>query len=436
MGAPGLSPFGTGGAFDPPPNTVPPIEVPATPAAPQPPAPPPGARPSAPPLSGNEPPGDFPNIPGQNLTDVGPDRQDPFPNRAFADVVTSVSEAPTGRLMLGVGASGWQGLNGNVTISESNFNLFNFPRSLDDFASGKAFRGAGQNFQLSLMAGTLINRFMVSLRDPYLFDLPIGGNASGYLFQRIYPDWTESRAGGRFGIGRQFGTMTYADVAFRVENVQFYGYRSPAPADYLAASGHSLLASIRPTLRFDNRNNAFMPNKGQYLEFAFEQGWGTFLYPKAEVEGRTYFTTGSRPDGSGPRILALRGHFGVTGPDTPVYERFFAGYLGSLRGFQYRGVGPHVDGSNIGGLMMFVGSVEYSVPLTANDAVRQVFFTDFGTVEDSYDFNNFRASVGTGLRLTIPAMGPLPLCFDLAFPLAKAPGDKTNYFAFSIGYFY
>jgi outer membrane protein insertion porin family len=86
--------------------------------------------------------------------------------------------------------------------------------------------------------------------------------------------------------------------------------------------------------------------------------------------------------------------------------------------------------------MMFVGSLEYSVPLTANDAVRQVFFTDFGTVEDSYDFNNFRASVGTGLRLTIPAMGPLPLCFDLAFPLAKAPGDKTNYFAFSIGYFY
>ncbi len=377
-----------------------------------------------------------PSIPGMNMTDVGPDRQDPFRNRAFADVVTSVSEAPTGRFMLGVGASGSQGLNGNLTISERNFDILNFPRSFDDLTSGKAFRGAGQDFQLSIMAGTLINRFTVSLRDPYLFDLPIGGNASGYAFQRIYPDWTESRAGGRFSLGRQFGTATYADVAVRTENIQFYGYRSPAPADFLAASGHSFLASIRPTLRFDNRNSPFLPNKGQYVEFAFEQGWGTFTYPKVEVEGRTYFTLGSRPDGSGPRILTLRGHFGVTGPDTPVYERFFAGYIGSLRGFNYRGVGPHVLGVNVGGIMMAVGSVEYMFPLLANDSLRQVIFCDFGSVENSYDFNDFRASVGAGIRLTIPQFGPLPLAFDLAFPIAKAPGDRVNYFNFSIGAFY
>ena len=40
--------------------------------------------------------------------------------------------------------------------------------------------------------------------------------------------------------------------------------------------------SIRPSIRFDNRNAPFMPNKGQYLELSFEQGWGTFTYPKAE----------------------------------------------------------------------------------------------------------------------------------------------------------
>ncbi|MBV8381601.1 MAG: BamA/TamA family outer membrane protein [Planctomycetaceae bacterium] len=438
----GLTPFGTGGAFSPPPDTLPPIAVPSTPPAVAPPPPPVGVGPGSPqpnptpPLGAGEPPGMEPSLPGTNMTDVGPDRQDPFPNRSFADVVTSVSEAPTGRFMLGVGASGSQGLNGNLTISERNFDILNFPRSWDDVASGKAFRGAGQDMQIQLMAGTLINRFMASLRDPYLFDLPIAGAASGYLFQRIYPDWTESRAGGRFSLGRQFGTSTYADVAIRAENIQFYGFQSPAPADFLAASGHSFLASIRPTIRFDNRNSPFLPNKGQYLEVAFEQGWGTFTFPKVEVEGRTYFTLGSRPDGSGPRILALRGHFGATGRDTPVYERFFAGYIGSLRGFNYRGVGPHVLGVNVGGIMMFVGSVEYMFPLLANDTLRQVVFCDFGTVEDNYDFNNFRAAVGTGIRLTLPMFGPLPLAFDLAFPIAKAPGDRVNYFNFSIGAFF
>ncbi len=431
-----LTPFGAGGEFDPP-TDVGPIEVP-TPPPPIPPTLPQGVGgpPPSTPVGAGEPPGMEPSLPGLNMTDVGPDRQDPFPNRSFADVVTSVSEAPTGRFMLGIGASGWQGLNGTMTISERNFDLFNVPRSFEDIANGKAFRGAGQNFQLNLMVGTLINRATVTLSNPYLFDLPIGGSSSGYVFQRSYPDWTETRGGGRFSLGRQLGTSTYADVAFRIEDVNFYGFRTPAPADYLAASGHTVLASLRPTLRFDNRNNPFIPNKGRYLELSFEQGWGTFTYPKVELEGRTYFTTGSRPDGSGPRILSLRGHLGFTGHDTPVYERFFAGYYGSLRGFQYRGVGPHVDGVNIGGIMMAVGSVEYMFPLSANDMFRQTVFCDFGTVENSYNFNNFRASVGTGLRVQVPQFGPMPLSFDLAFPICKAPGDKVNYFNFTVGAFY
>ena len=440
----GLQPFGAANPFSPPPDTLPPITAPGPPG----PGPAPGRGvpvvpgpgrqgiPGTPAVGAGEPPGMFPSIPGMNMTDVGPDRQDPFPNQAFADIITSVEEAPTGRFMLGVGASGFQGLNATASVIEKNFDITNVPRSWDDLFSGKAFRGGGQDFQIQLMVGTLINRMMISLREPYLFDLPIGAGGTGYLFQRIYPDWSESRAGGRFSLGRQLGPATYTDLAMRVENVEFYGYRTPAPADFLAASGHTLLASLRPSLRFDNRNSPFMPNKGQYLELSFEQGWGTFTYPKAEIEGRTYFTTGSRPDGSGSRILTLRGHFGVTGPDTPVYERFFAGYLGSLRGFAYRGVGPHVDGVNVGGLMMVVGSVEYMFPLTASDKVRQVIFTDFGSVNNEYTIDNFRVSVGTGLRLSLPAMGPLPLAFDLAFPVLKAPGDRVNFFNFAIGAFY
>jgi outer membrane protein insertion porin family len=75
-------------------------------------------------------------------------------------------------------------------------------------------------------------------------------------------------------------------------------------------------------------------------------------------------------------------------------------------------------------------------PLTASDRVRQVVFCDFGSVNNEYTLDNVRVSVGTGLRLTIPAMGPLPLAFDLAFPVLKAAGDRVNYFNFQIGYFY
>ena len=107
----------------------------------------PPANPPPPPVGTGEPAGTFPSIPGMNMTDVGPDHNDPFPNRSFADVVTSVEEAPTGRFMIGVGANSFQGLMGNIQIFEKNFDIFNIPRSLSDITNGQAFRGGGQSLK-------------------------------------------------------------------------------------------------------------------------------------------------------------------------------------------------------------------------------------------------------------------------------------------------
>jgi outer membrane protein insertion porin family len=432
---PGLSPFGAANPFSPPADT-PPVEVP-TPI----PGPPPGApaipaipaNPPPPPVGTGEPAGTFPSIPGMNMTDVSPDRNDAFPNRSFADIVTSVEEAPTGRFMIGVGANSFQGLMGNVQIYEKNFDIFNFPRSFSDITNGLAFRGGGQEFRVMLQAGTLINMIQVSLREPYLFDLPIGAGATGYVFSRIYPNWDERRGGGRFSIGRQIGTAMYADFAVRAEEVDFFGYQVPAPADYLAASGFTSLVSLRPSLRLDNRNSPFMATKGQYLEVSAEQGFGSFTFTKFDAEGRVYIPTGSRPDGTGKRFFTLRAHYGVATESTPVYERYFAGNFGNLRGFQYRTVSPHAFGVPTGGVMMAVASVQYQFPWNARDTFHQIFFTDFGSVTGNYQFSDMRVSVGTGLLVAIPAFGPMPFEFDLAFPVLYQYGDKVQYFNFSVG---
>ncbi len=434
-----VSPFDAGSLF------APPVDAPVN--NPGPVAPPNVVIPAAPnggpgtrtqPYGADVPPGVMPSTPGSNMTDVGPDRQEPFNNRSFADISTQVDEVATGRLMFGLGASSFGGLSGNLILHETNFDIFNLPRSPSDMFNGKAFRGRGQDFQINLSPGTAINRAVVSFRDPYLFNLPVALSTQAYTFKRFYPNWTETRTGGRFSLGRQFGTQTYADVAFRAENVNLFGFKQPAPADYLAASGHTNLFSIRPSLRFDNRNDPFAASKGQYIEMAFEQAWGTFTFPKVTIEGRQYFTLGSRPDGSGKRILTMRGFYGVSGRDTPVYERFFAGDWRSMRGFYYRGVGPHVLGVNIGGIQSLLGSIEYQFPWTANDKLQQVIFTDFGTVTNDYNFNDFRVAVGTGARIYLPQnlFGPLPLAFDLAFPIMKQPGDHTRYFTFFIGAFW
>src|SRR5207248_9203118 len=151
----------------------------------------------------------------------------------------------------------------------------------------------------------------------------------------------------------------------------------------------------------------------------------SFTFSKFDAEGRTYFQTGSRPDGTGMRFFTLRGHFGIATASTPVYERYFAGNFGSLRGFQYRTVSPHAFGVPTGGLMMAVGSIEYQFPWNAKDTFHQIVFTDFGTVTPNYQFSNMRLSVGSGLKVVIPAFGRLPFEFDLAFPVPHAFRDKV-----------
>ena len=390
------------------------------------------------PLGAGEPPGTFPSLPGTNVTDVGPDRNDPFPNRSYADIATSVDEKPTGSLLFGVGANSYGGISGNVIIHESNFDLFALPKSWRDLFTGQAFRGGAQDLRIELSPGTLINRAVISFRDPYVFDLPVAFGISAYAFQRVYSDYTEGRTGARTSLGKQFGTSVYADIAARIEDVNFHSYRVPAPASYLAASGHTTLFTLRPSIRYDNRNDAFSPNKGQYVEAAFEQGYGDFTFPKFTIEGRQYIPTGSRADGTGKRFFTLRGYYGITGRDTPVYERFYAGDFRSMRGFSYRGIGPRELGANVGGVMTAIGSLEYQFPLLANDKLQQVVFCDFGTVEPGYSFSTFRAAVGTGLRVYLPPqlLGPLPLAFDIAVPVAKEPGDRTRYFTFFIGAFW
>jgi outer membrane protein insertion porin family len=428
------TPFGMGGMFEPPVNSIPqPAGPPPAGLPPLVPAPAPGGAPAGgAPLQGQE-----PSLPNSNMFSTGPDDNEPFKGRSYADIVANVSEAPTGRLMFGFGASSYGGLSGTAILHESNFDIWAIPRSWAELTSGRAFRGAGQEFRVSLTPGTLYQSYVVSFRDPYLFDLPLGLGLSGYENSRFYPDYSERRTGARGSIGYQFGPQIYADTAVRVEDVDVHGFKYPAPADMLAAAGHTTLATIRPSIRFDNRNNPFSPTSGSYLEAAFEQGTGTFTYSKFTIEGKQHWTLGSRPDGSGKRTLVARGVFGITGRDTPIYERFFAGDYRSMRGFYYRGVGPHVLGVNTGGLMEAVSSIEYQFPWTANDHLQQVFFCDFGTVEANYSFTTFRAAVGTGFRVVIPQItGQLPLAFDLAFPVAKAEGDKTRYFSFFIGAFW
>ena len=44
--------------------------------------------------------------------------------------------------------------------------------------------------------------------------------------------------------------------------------------------------------------------------------------------------------------------------------------------------------------------------------------------------------VGTGVRVAVPQLGPLPIAVDVGFPITKANGDHTQVLSFWVGFVY
>jgi hypothetical protein len=70
-----------------------------------------------------------------------------------------------------------------------------------------------------------------------------------------------------------------------------------------------------------------------------------------------------------------------------------------------------------------LNTIEYQVPLVSNDTLMGVIFCDRGTVEQNVPIHNYRVTIGAGVRVSIPALGPLPLALDFAIPMNHAPQD-------------
>lgn len=358
------------------------------------------------------------------------------PNTRTADIYVNGYPARTGRMMFGGAVNSDAGVTGQITMEERNFDITRFPRSFQDLVSGTAFRGAGQTFRLEAMPGSRFKRYTVNFVQPFLFNyLPISMSVSGFLFDRRYDDWDEERLGGRLSFGYRITPDLSISAGLRGEQVEVSDPRVNTVAELNDVIGENDVYSWQLQLAHDTRNSPFAPSEGHYFETSYENVFGDYDFGRAEISYNKYFLISQRADRSGRQTLTAGVNFGFSGDDTPIFENFFAGGYSTLRGFEFRGASPTVNGVQVGGRFKMLGTVEYMFPLTADDMLRGVAFVDYGTIERDIEIHsdNFRVAPGFGLRVAVPALGPAPLAFDLAFPVAEADGDQKQTFSFSMG---
>lgn len=197
------------------------------------------------------------------------------------------------------------------------------------------------------------------------------------------------------------------------------------------------ILAVPGSVTFDNSDDLLNPSSGFRVtgrvspEFTLRDG-RNFNYVKVQLEGTYYQPVGDAV------VVAGRLHMGtITGANrgrVAPSRRFYAGGGGSVRGFNFQGVGPQdIEGLPIGGNSLTEASLEgrYRFKALGND-LGVVAFVDAGQVYTGTvpSFNSLRVGAGVGLRY-YTAFGPVRI--DLATPVTRRAGDPRLAFYVSIG---
>ncbi len=353
------------------------------------------------------------------------------------DVVMDIQETERlGDFIFGVGVTSNSGLVGTVTLDLRNFDLYDPPTSWEELYKFRSFFGAGQRMRLELQPGTAVSRFRLDFTEPYFLDKPIRFDYSAYLFSRGRDGYNEGRVGTTVSFGKRFERGRWrgwsSELALRVEDVRVDNLRVFTARQIREDEGSNLITSLKSSMVRDRTDNRYRPSSGDRLRISYEQFGvlgGEHTFVKLNASYRWYQTL--RTDARDRKhVLQLRSEGGVVLGDAPVFERYYAGGTGSIRGFEFRGVGQRegIDDNNIGGDFLVLLGAEYSYPLYG-DNVRGHVFVDSGTVDSEV----YRVSIGFGVRLTLNIFGPIPLEFNIAAPVLSDTDDKEQVFSFVVG---
>jgi outer membrane protein insertion porin family len=123
--------------------------------------------------------------------------------------------------------------------------------------------------------------------------------------------------------------------------------------------------------------------------------------------------------------------------DLPFFEKYTAGGIRTVRGYDYNSLGP-VDsrGSTFGGNYQIVTNTELLFQLEAlgsAESFRLGVYLDAGNVfanKEDIDADDLRASIGLSAKW-FTAIGPIQLSY--AEPINDEPGDEVERFQFSLG---
>ncbi len=345
----------------------------------------------------------------------------------------AVREGRTGNLTFGAGFSSLERAVVFAEVSQSNFDLFN-RKSL--------FQGDGQKFRLRLQLGSRSSEAIISFEEPWFLERELAVGFSLYrtssdFFSNLY---AETRTGAEIYLRKRLFELVEGRIGYTFEIVDIDDVDAVNAPFLVPEEGERTVSKVTFKLLRDTRDRLFNTTRGNRAEITTELAGGPFGgetdYYRLEFRGAQYYRTFETLE----QVVSFIGRVGVIDAygdsnRVPYFDRMFLGGPSTLRGFEFRSVGP-TDGTAaanpIGGSTYAMGSIEYTFEVV--NPLRFAIFYDVGFVNiDAYDFGvaDYNDNFGFGLRLMV---GGAPLSLDFGIPITSSPtNDDGVQFNFSFG---
>ncbi|HEY8100305.1 MAG TPA: outer membrane protein assembly factor BamA, partial [Burkholderiaceae bacterium] len=342
------------------------------------------------------------------------------------DINMAVVEKPTGNISLGAGYSTAEKLTLNGSIQQAN-----------------AF-GSGNTIGLDVNTSKVNRTIAFNQTNPYFTD--DGVSRTYDLFVRTSRpalvdsgNYAVKTKGGDIRFGVPFTELDTIFFGVGIENT-YVETDSTSPSiftKYVSDFGNQTTSfPLTVGWQRDSRDSILTPSVGRYQRANLEVGaFGDLQYYRT-VYQHQYFIPVTRST-----TLAFNGEFdygrGLSGKPYPVFKNFYAGGIGSVRGYNGSSLGPRDPTTQdpIGGTTRLFGNAELQLPFSGSTDrnLRWFTFFDAGNVYatgEEIKPLKLKSSIGLGISWISP-LGPLK--FSYGKPLKQQPGDNVQRLQFQIG---
>jgi outer membrane protein insertion porin family len=359
-------------------------------------------------------------------------RVEPGATPDLAILVVSLEEGGTSRVSIGGSAMSYSGLGAALTFQESDFDFTRPPQSWEDFWNWNMFRGRGEHLILSAAPGQKFTSIGGSVEQPHTLGTENSFLASASYNRELLPDFNLWQIEASVGLQRDLSDHWTVSFGPSVEGTELWDLDRHDVPDYNAVTGYTPGYALWGRLSYSTTPNAIIVNRGMRASLFVKPEYENTAFVHSSFSGAQFFPL--HGEGFDAHVLEVSGDAGVVGGTAPVFDRFFAGGLGSVRGFDFWGISPQYHGAPIGGYWMFVGTAEYTMPLyhiTNEVYFRGALFADCGDVETTpAELGRVRIGSGIGLRAVLPKVEGLTAGANLGWPVSSYRGDSTLVFTF------